>query len=136
MLHSLRYLLLAGLLLSVAQPAPDKKSALDKPTLEAYVRHLFVWGSQIKVDISDPKPAPLPGMLEVNVHASAGNASQDLLFYICKDGQKIAQGAVFDVKPAFRLKNGGTAQFGDSVVVTENGARRLGKREMKVVKLS
>jgi Xaa-Pro aminopeptidase len=45
-------------------------------------------------------------------------------------------GMVFDVKPAFRLKSGGTAQFGDSVVVTENGARRLGKREMKVVKLS
>ena len=43
---------------------------------------------------------------------------------------------VFDVKPTFQLKNGGTAQFGDSVVVTENGARRLGKREMKVVKLS
>lgn len=52
-------------------------------------------------------------------------------------GQIVLQaGMVFDVKPAFRLKNGGTAQFGDSVVVTESGARRLGKREMKVVKLS
>jgi len=52
-------------------------------------------------------------------------------------GQIVLQaGMVFDVKPAFRLKAGGTAQFGDSVVVTENGARRLGKREMKVVKLS
>jgi Xaa-Pro aminopeptidase len=51
-------------------------------------------------------------------------------------GQIVLQaGMVFDVKPAFRLKSGGTAQFGDSVVVTENGARRLGKREMKVVKL-
>jgi Xaa-Pro aminopeptidase len=52
-------------------------------------------------------------------------------------GQIVLQtGMVFDVKPAFRLKSGGTAQFGDSIVVTENGARRLGKREMKVVKLS
>lgn len=42
---------------------------------------------------------------------------------------------VFDVKPSFRLRNGGTAQFGDSVVVTEKGARRLGLREMKVVTL-
>ena len=32
-------------------------------------------------------------------------------------------GMVFDVKPSFRLKSGGTAQFGDSIVVTENGAR-------------
>jgi Xaa-Pro aminopeptidase len=44
-------------------------------------------------------------------------------------------GMVFDVKPSFRLKDGSTAQFGDSVVVTEKGARRLGQREMKVVKL-
>jgi Xaa-Pro aminopeptidase len=52
-------------------------------------------------------------------------------------GQIVLQsGMVFDVKPAFRLKGGGTAQFGDSVVVTQNGARRLGKREMKIVKLS
>jgi Xaa-Pro aminopeptidase len=42
-------------------------------------------------------------------------------------------GMVFDVKPSFRLKSGGTAQFGDSIVITDKGARRLGKREMKVL---
>jgi Xaa-Pro aminopeptidase len=45
-------------------------------------------------------------------------------------------GMVFDVKPTFAMKNGATAQFGDSILVTETGARRLGKREMKLVKLS
>src|SRR5437016_6395996 len=98
MLHPLRFPLLACLLLPLAQPAADKKSALDKPTLEAYVRHLFVWGPQIKIDIGDAKPASLPGMLEVNVHASAGNAAQDEVFYISKDGQKIIRGTIFDVK--------------------------------------
>ena len=93
--HSFRFLLLSCLLLPIAQPAaPDKRSALDKPTLEAYVRHLFVWGPQIKVEISDAKPAALPGMMEVNVRASAGSASQDVLFYVTKDGQKIFQGSV------------------------------------------
>ena len=67
-------LLLCALLLPAAEP--KKATALDKPTFEAYVRHLFVWGPQIKVEISDPKPGPLPGMLEVNVHASAGAAAQ------------------------------------------------------------
>ncbi len=98
MCHPVRLLLLACLLLPVAQPASDKKSALDKPTLEAYVRHLFVWGPQIKVEISNAKPSALPGMMEVNVRASNGNASQDVLFYVSKDGQKIVQGTVFDVK--------------------------------------
>jgi len=98
MFHSFRYLLLVCLLLPIAQPAADKKSAFDKATLEAYVRHLFVWGPQIKVEISDAKTAALPGMMEVNVRASAGNATQDELFYISKDGQKILRGTVFDVK--------------------------------------
>jgi len=98
MSHPVRLFLLACLLLPVAQSASDKKSALDEPTLEAYVRHLFVWGPQIKVEISNAKPSPLPGMLEVSVRASAGNASQDLVFYVSKDGQKIVQGTVFDVK--------------------------------------
>jgi protein-disulfide isomerase len=98
MAYSLRFMLLVCVLLPVARPADTKKSALDKATLEAYVRHLSVWGPQIKVEIGDPTPSPLPGMLEVNVHASAGNASQDEVFYVSKDGQKMVLGAVYDVK--------------------------------------
>src|SRR5215467_13292999 len=37
-------------------------------------------------------------MFEVNVHLSSGNATQDATFYVSKDGQKILQGSVFDVK--------------------------------------
>ena len=44
-------------------------------------------------------------------------------------------GMVFDIKPSILLKDGQTAQFGNSVVVTENGARRLDKREMKLITL-
>ena len=80
-----------------ADKAPVRKSAFDKPTLEAYVRHLFVWSPQIKVEIGDPKPAPVPGFSEVQVHASAGNASADETLYVSKDGQKIMRGNFFDV---------------------------------------
>ena len=48
----------------------------------------------------------------------------------------LLEGMVFDIKPAFRLKDGGTAQFGDSIVVTDKAARRLGSREMKVIALN
>ena len=80
MSYSLPLLLAGCVLLPAAIPAADKPSALDKPTMEAYVRHLFVWGPQIKVDISDAKPSALPGVMEVNVRASAGKASQDEVF--------------------------------------------------------
>src|SRR6267378_3211269 len=41
-------ILLASALRS-AEKSPAKKSALDKATLETYVRHLNVWGPQIKL---------------------------------------------------------------------------------------
>jgi Xaa-Pro aminopeptidase len=41
-------------------------------------------------------------------------------------------GMVFDVKPNFTLKDGSNVQFGDSIVITESGARRLGTRKMVV----
>ena len=37
------------------EPKPPARSALDKAVLEDYVRHLFVWGPQIQVKVSDPK---------------------------------------------------------------------------------
>ncbi len=38
-----------------ASSAKPAVSALDKTTLEAYVRHLFLWGPEVKVVIGQPK---------------------------------------------------------------------------------
>ena len=90
----------ATLLMSQQRPpraASPKKTALDKATLEAYVRHLFVWGTPIQVKIDDPKPSQAPGFFEMKVTATAGAAVQEETFYVSKDGQKILRGLVFDV---------------------------------------
>ena len=53
------------------------------------------------------------------------------------DGVAYQAGMVLDLKPSIVVK--GTpvfAQFGDSVLVTEKGARRLGKRRMEIVNLT
>jgi protein-disulfide isomerase len=95
-----RLLLCIALFSAILFSAPgtaEKKSAWDKPTFEAYVRHLNVWGPQIKVDIGAPKPSPIAGFSEVVVHASAGTASADFSYYVSKDGQKILQGSVYDI---------------------------------------
>jgi Xaa-Pro dipeptidase len=45
-------------------------------------------------------------------------------------------GMVFDLKPSVPIKQTPTpAEFGDSIVVTEKGARRLGKRKMELITL-
>src|SRR5690349_10840928 len=86
--------LMASLL---AQPAPKLKSALDKATLEDYVRRLFVWSPQIAVKVSDPRPSKIPGFTEVTVTGSAGPASQDEIFYVSLDGQIVLRAMVYDV---------------------------------------
>jgi protein-disulfide isomerase len=86
-----------ALLAATAGAQDSKKTALDKSTLEAYVRHLYVLDKHIQVTVSDPKASALPGFVEETVHASLGNQSQDFTFYISKDGKKIVQGAVYDV---------------------------------------
>jgi protein-disulfide isomerase len=97
----MRQILSALLVLTAAfaqTPAAKKKSFLDKPTLESYVRHLFVWPPQITVAVSDPKPTGIEGMLEVSVTGSLGGASQVANFFVSKNGEKVIQGQSFDVK--------------------------------------
>jgi protein-disulfide isomerase len=97
MLRSFFLTLAAALLLAAPVSAQkQKKSALDKAVLEAYVRHLYVLKSEIKVQVADPKPSQVEGFVEVVVHASLGDASQDFPFLVSKDGSKILQAVVYD----------------------------------------
>ena len=78
MSRSLFLTLAAALLLTAPVSAQNqKKSALDKAVLEAYVRHLYVLKPEIKVQVADPKPAKVDGFFDVVVHASLGDTSQD-----------------------------------------------------------
>lgn len=77
--------------------AAKKKSFLDKPTMESYVRHLFVWPAQIAVTISDPKPSKVDGMMEMTVTGSMGGASQASTFFVSRNGENVIQGMSFDV---------------------------------------
>jgi protein-disulfide isomerase len=102
MLRKLTIVFAAAIALT-AQTAPkasktaEDKPQIDKPKLEAYLRHLFVWPPPIELAIGDPEPGPMPGFYEVKIRGSQGNASQEETFYVSKDGQKIIRGSVFDL---------------------------------------
>ena len=87
--------LLGALLLSAADAPP--KSAFDKPTLEAYIRHLFLLNPQLTVTVNDPKPSSLPGFKEVRVRIAQGPQFQEVSLYVSNDGKKIVQGNFYDV---------------------------------------
>jgi protein-disulfide isomerase len=73
------------------------RSALDKPTLESYVRYLLMWGPQITVSVSDPRPSEVPGLQEVTLRGTAGAASAEMVLQVSEDGRKIVQGNIFDI---------------------------------------
>ena len=74
------------------------KSALDKPTMEAYARHLWVLGPEFTVKVDDPKPSEqLPGFKEVTIHLAQGTASQDMALLVSNDGSRIVQGSGYNV---------------------------------------
>ena len=78
MLKKLILILAATAALVAQQPAATKKvSALDKATLEVWLRHLFVWPAPIEVSIEDPKPGPMAGFYEVKIRGTSGPQMQD-----------------------------------------------------------
>lgn len=91
-----------GLLLTAGLPAqtPAKKAApknaLNKQHLEAYLRHLLVWSPQIKVEVGDFTPSPVPGLLQTTVKASFGQASEQMTFYVSSNGKYILSGTVHE----------------------------------------
>jgi protein-disulfide isomerase len=73
------------------------RNGLNKADLEFYIRHLFVWGPQIKVEIGDYQPSPIEGLLQTTVKASYQLASEERTFYVSKDGKEVVEGRLFDV---------------------------------------
>jgi protein-disulfide isomerase len=90
--------LLLACVSAFAQVKPADKSALDKATLEAYLRHVELWVPQVNVKIDDAKPAPeMPGFFAVTVHLSFNGGRKDEFYYVSKDGHKIVKGSVYDI---------------------------------------
>ncbi len=80
-----------------AEAPPPPRNALNKADLEFYVRHLYIWAPQIEVEIGDPKPTAIEGLLEVPVRASFQGNSKELALYVSKDGQHIFEGNTYNV---------------------------------------
>jgi protein-disulfide isomerase len=74
-----------------------KKSALDKPTLEAYVRQVELLPPELKVTIGDPKPSLFADFFEVPVELTSPQGVYAMRYFVSKDGQKIVKGAIFDI---------------------------------------
>lgn len=114
-------------------PSQPHAPAFDKPRIENFLRHLMLWGPQIQVTLSDPRPSRLPGLYELRVTARFQQASVEEIFLISADGKHIIRGALFrtDEPPyaadAARIRTEGHPAF---------GAEQAGKPRLQLVVFS
>lgn len=90
----------ALLVLCFCATAQDKpKNALNKATLEMYLRHVELFRAPVTYKIDDPKPSKdLPGFSEVAVHLMfEGGTTKDELYYVSSNGQTIVSGDVYNI---------------------------------------
>lgn len=111
---SARILMLSGLMLAVtatasrAQQAPSGaaagasttasagSSAIPK-TLEAYLRHLYAFGPDTEIHVSEPKETAVPGLLQCDVKVKIGGNEETGKFYVSKDGKSLFRGELSDL---------------------------------------
>ena len=99
--------------------ARDRKTSLDKPALEAYLRRLESLNPAVTVQIDDPKPAAfLKGYSEVSVHFSYNGQTKDEPYMVSVDGATVIRGEAFDLKRSpfqtnlDKIKTEGEPSFG------------------------
>ncbi|MCC6539412.1 MAG: thioredoxin domain-containing protein [Bryobacterales bacterium] len=69
---------------------------LEKTKMTEWVRHYKLYPPQVNLEVSNPVPSDVPGLLLVNVKASMGAASESSEYYITRDGMKLVEGKAFD----------------------------------------
>jgi protein-disulfide isomerase len=77
-------------------PAVAQTTQLQK-TVEAYLRNLYAFGSDVNLVVSLPKDSEVPGLLESTVDLKIGENTEKAKFYVSKDGKYLIRGEVSEL---------------------------------------
>jgi len=104
-------LLLAGAVATAQSPAPTKPAdnstaapALNLPseaTVDSFMQQTFGYEQQVSWKIASIKPAPVPGLVQVDVVLATPQGQQASRFYVTADGEHAVVGDIipFGAKP-------------------------------------
>ncbi len=83
---------------AAAQSAPSvaEPSALQK-SVEAYLRHSFALGPDVKITVGAPKEVGNSGLLETSIDVKTDQGSDNVKMYITKDGHYLLRGELSDL---------------------------------------
>ncbi len=99
-------ILVYGMLLPAA-PAQQGKSTAAGPAsrapsqtqknIEAYLRHLYAFGPDVKLLVGPLKETPVEGLLETDIDVTVGENKEAAKFYVSKDGKFLFRGELSDL---------------------------------------
>src|SRR3984893_14937444 len=94
----------------IVRPALAQQAAVPTPTvgggadtnqipktLEAYLRHLYAFGPDVEVHVSEPRKTPIAGLLVSDVSVKLDGNNETGKFYVSKDGKYLFRGELSDL---------------------------------------
>jgi len=99
---------LLGMVLAVgflATVTPAQQSAAAAPasaaqqqkSIETYLRHLYAFGPEVEVHVSEPKDTPVVGLQVCDVKVRVEGNEETGKFYVSKDGKYLFRGELSDL---------------------------------------
>jgi len=118
--------LIAGLAAAQQSATPAAPGATSgganqiQKTIEVYLRHLYAFGPDVEVHVSEPKDTPVAGLLVCDVKVKVENNEETGKFYVSRDGKYLFRGELSDLtkdplaenRAAMNIKN--APSLGDS----------------------
>ena len=79
-----------------SSPAPTPEQAALLKTTESFLRDLFAWGPDSKVELGPLKPSPSPDFYTVPVRVTTNGQSDAGSVYVSKDGKTVFRGDMYN----------------------------------------
>jgi protein-disulfide isomerase len=98
--REIKSLILAGLLFfgsSAILNAQGIPQTEVQKRIEGYLRHIYAFGSEVKLTIPEPKDSEIAGLLVTTVELTSGESHDTAKMYISKDGRFLFRGDVSDM---------------------------------------
>ena len=82
---------------AVGTPAQTPPPEELKKKVDAYLRYMFAFGTDVKLAVGDFKESGVANLLETNVSVTIGENKEDAKMWVSKDGRYLLRGEMVDM---------------------------------------
>jgi protein-disulfide isomerase len=94
--------------------APPAASTPAQKSIEAYLRHLYAFGSDVAIVVGPLKETPIEGLMIVDIDVTIGENKEAAKFYVSKDGKFLFRGELSDMTKDPLAENRANIQMNDA----------------------